>query len=93
MSCHFRPSFFCMSSGYDQSPRSLAPALFVPKVNFAPFDLARRRKASLGILYRALISIATPCLTAASITRVIRSSVQRESYLGAIAAGRKVGLT
>ena len=50
MSCHFRSSFFCISSGYDQSPRSFAPPLFVPKVNFAPRALARRRKPSLGIL-------------------------------------------
>ena len=50
MSCHFRSSFFCISSGYDQSPRSFAPPLFVPKVNFAPLAFASRRKRSLGIL-------------------------------------------
>jgi hypothetical protein len=36
MSGHFRSSFFCISRGYDQSPRSFAPPLFVPKENFAP---------------------------------------------------------
>ena len=59
---------------------SSRPPLFVPKENLTPAFLARIINAFEGILYRALISIATLFLTAVSMTLSMRFGVQSRSY-------------
>ena len=73
-----------------QRERSLGfgSKLFVPKENFAPIDLARRRNFSDGNFDSAWTSIAMPRATALEMIAFMRFSVHSLSYIGASGAGR-----